>query len=160
VQSEIWATNSTMPFGSVTTLDGALDASLADRRFALWLLGAFAATALTLAAVGTYGVLSYESGQRSHEIGVRMALGSDVVRVVGLVVGSGIKLGLIGIGIGTVIAVVTSRFLSRYLYEVQPFDSATFAGVALLLVAVTAIASWLPARRAARVDPMRALREE
>jgi putative ABC transport system permease protein len=104
--------------------------------------------------------LSYESGRRSHEIGVRIALGSDAVRVVGLVVGAGIKLGLIGIGIGTVVAFVTSRLLSRYLYEVQPFDSATFAGIALLLIAVTAIASWLPARRAARVDPVQALREE
>jgi predicted lysophospholipase L1 biosynthesis ABC-type transport system permease subunit len=160
VQSEIWALNPAMPFGTVTTLDGLFDDSLADRRFALMLLVAFAATALTLAAVGTYGVLSYESGRRSHEIGVRMALGSDAVRVVGLVVGTGIKLGLIGIGIGTVIALATSRLLSRYLYEVQPFDSATFVGIALLLVAVTAIASWLPARRAARVDPMQALRQE
>jgi putative ABC transport system permease protein len=160
VQSEIWATNSAMPFGSVTTLDGALDASLADRRFALWLLGAFAATALVLAAVGTYGVLSYESGRRSHEIGVRMALGSDARRVVGLVVGTGVKLGLVGIAIGTAVALVTSQLLARYLYEVQPFDSATFAGIALLLVAVTTIASWLPARRAARVDPVSALRTE
>jgi predicted permease len=160
VQSEIWATNAAMPIASVTTLDGLFDDSLADRRFALMLLVAFAATALTLAAVGTYGVLSYESGRRSHEIGVRIALGSDAVRVVGLVVGAGIKLGLIGIGIGTVVAFVTSRLLSRYLYEVQPFDSATFAGIALLLIAVTAIASWLPARRAARVDPVQALREE
>jgi putative ABC transport system permease protein len=124
------------------------------------LLGAFAATALMLAAVGTYGVLSYESSRRSHEIGVRMALGSDAVRVVGLVVGAGVKLALLGISIGTVGALVTSRLLSRYLYEVQPFDSGTFAGIAVLLVAVTAIASWLPARRAARVDPVQALRQE
>jgi putative ABC transport system permease protein len=160
VQNEIWATNSAMPFGSVTTLDGALDASLADRRFALWLLGAFAATALVLAAVGTYGVLSYESGRRSHEIGVRMALGSDARRVVGLVVGTGVKLGLVGIAIGTAVALVTSQLLARYLYEVRPFDSATFIAIALLLVAVTALASWLPARRAARVDPVSALRTE
>jgi predicted permease len=160
VQNEIWATNSAMPFGSVTTLDGAFDASLADRQFALWLLSAFAATALVLAAVGTYGVLSYESGRRSHEIGVRIALGSNAGRVVGLVVGTGVKLGLVGIAIGTAASLVTSRFLSRYLYGVQPFDSATFIGIALLLVAVTAIASWLPARRAARVDPVTALRTE
>jgi predicted permease len=160
VQNEIWAMNPAMPIASVTTLDGLFDDSLADRRFALMLLVTFAATALTLAAVGTYGVLSYESGRRSHEIGVRMALGSDAVRVVGLVVGAGVKLGLIGIGVGTVVALVTSRLLSRYLYEVQPFDTATFIGIALLLVAVTALASWLPARRAARVDPVQALRQE
>jgi putative ABC transport system permease protein len=160
VQNEIWAMNSAMPIASVTTLDGLFDASLADRRFALWLLGAFAATALVLAAVGTYGVLSYESGRRSHEIGVRIALGSDAGRVVGLVVATGVKLGLVGIALGTAAALVTSRLLSRYLYDVQPFDAATFIGIALLLVGVTALASWLPARRAARVDPIAALRTE
>jgi putative ABC transport system permease protein len=105
-------------------------------------------------------VLSYESGRRSHEIGVRMALGSNAGRVVGLVVGTGVKLGLVGIAVGTAVALVTSRLLSRYLYDVQPFDSATFIGIALLLVGVTALASWLPARRAARVDPVSALRTE
>ena len=160
VQNEIWATNSAMPFGSVTTLDGVFDTSLADRRFALWLLGAFALTALALAAIGTYGVLSYESSRRTHEVGLRIALGADAGRVVGLVVGTGVKLGLVGIAIGTAGALVTSQLLSRYLYDVQPFDATTFVGIALLLVGVTALASWLPARRAARVDPVSALRTE
>ena len=143
-----------------TTLDDLLETSLGGRRLTLLLLGVFAATALALAVIGTYGVLSYESSRRSHEIGVRMALGAQPARVVRLVVGEGLRLAAIGIGIGAVLALLATRYISRFLFGVSAFDPLTFVGIALLLLAATALASYLPAFRAARVNPMVSVRAE
>jgi predicted permease len=160
VQAEISALAPAMPFWGTTTLDVLLDDSLRARRFTLLLTLAFSLTALALAAIGTYGVLSYESSRRSHEIGVRMALGARRHWVLRLVVGEGLRLALVGVVIGALLALALTRSLSSFLYGVSPFDPVTFGGIAMLLIAVTALASYLPARRAAGVDPMRALREE
>jgi putative ABC transport system permease protein len=160
VQEEIWVMNPAMPLAGTTTLEGLLDESLRQRRFTLVLLAVFSVTALALAAVGTYGVLSYESSRRSHEIGLRMALGAQRARVVRLVVGDGLRLGAIGIGIGALLALAVTRYFSAFLFGVSASDPLTFAGIALVLIGVTAIASYLPARRAGRVNPMQALREE
>jgi ABC-type antimicrobial peptide transport system permease subunit len=122
------------------------------------LLGLFAALAIVLAAVGIYGVISYSVGQRTYEIGIRMALGAERRNVLWLVVGKGFALTAVGVGVGLVGAGALTRFLSSMLYGVSVTDPLVFAGVSLLLTFVSLLASYLPARRAARVDPMMALR--
>jgi len=149
-----------MPIEGPITLEGLLDDAFSERRFTLTLVLLFSGTALVLASVGAYGLSSYEASRRSNEIGVRMALGADRGRVVRFVVGAGLKLALIGIGIGALLALATSRLLSGFLYGVSPFDPWTFAGIAALLLGVTALASFLPAHRAARLNPMITLRAE
>jgi putative ABC transport system permease protein len=160
VQREIWAMNSAMPIARTTTLEGLLADSLRDRRFTLALTLGFSLAALALAALGTYGVLSYESSRRAREIGVRMALGAPRARVLGLVVGDGLKLSLLGVGIGVLGALALSRVLTDFLYAVSPFDVFTYLGIAALLLSVTVLASYWPARRAASADPTLALRAE
>jgi len=160
VRRELWAANAAMPIEGPITLEGLLDDAFSERRFTLTLVLLFSGTALVLASVGAYGLSSYEASRRSNEIGVRMALGADRGRVVRFVVGAGLKLALIGIGIGALLALATSRLLSGFLYGVSPFDPWTFAGIAALLLGVTALASFLPAHRAARLNPMITLRAE
>jgi ABC-type antimicrobial peptide transport system permease subunit len=134
--------------------------SVAQRRFTMIVLGAFAAVALLLAMVGVHGVLSYTVAQRNREIGIRMALGADRQSVGRLIVGQGARLALFGLGLGVLGSLGVSRLLSALLFGVTPGDPATLASVALALGGVALLASWLPARRAARVDPMVVLREE
>jgi putative ABC transport system permease protein len=124
------------------------------------LFGAFAAIALVLAAVGVYGVISYSVSQRTQEIGVRVALGAQRGDVLRLIVGHGALLGGIGIAIGLLGALGVTRFLRTILFGVSPFDPASFLGVALMLTTIALLASYIPARRAARVDPVEALRYE
>jgi putative ABC transport system permease protein len=134
--------------------------SVAAPNFDALLLGVFAALALGLTAVGIYGVLSFTVAQRTHEIGIRVALGATRGNVLRLVVGQGMILAWMGIGIGILAAVGLSRFLTSLLFNVQPVDFATYAAVAVALTGIALLASYIPARRAMHVDPMTALRNE
>jgi predicted permease len=134
--------------------------SLTERRFSMVLLGIFGALALVLSSIGIYGVLSYLVGQRTHEIGIRIALGAQRKNVLMLVLGEGTKTALIGVGIGLGAALVLTRLMSSVLYGISATDPITFAGVAVILTAVALAACYIPARRAMRVDPIIALRYE
>jgi len=160
VRREVTAIDGDLPVYNVKTMEAAVDESLAGRRFSALLLALFAAAALLLAAVGVYGVTSYGVVQRTREIGIRMALGARQGDVLRLVVGGGARLAGAGIAIGIVLAFGLSRVLRGMLYGVDATDPLTYAGLALTLALVALFASWLPARRAARVDPNLALHAE
>jgi predicted permease len=145
---------------NVQTMNDVVSNSFAARRLSMFLLGVFAALALVLACVGIYGVISYLVGQRTHEIGVRMALGAERTDVLRLVLGHGARMALIGVAIGMGAALGLTRLMANQLFGVSAHDPLTFAGVALLLIIVAVAACYIPARRAMRVDPMIALRWE
>ncbi len=145
---------------NVQTLDEVISNSYAARRLSMILLGVFAALALVLACVGIYGVISYLVGQRTHEIGVRMALGAEGGDVMRLVLGHGASMALVGVAIGIAAALGLTRLMASQLFGVSPHDPLTFAGVAVLLFVVAVAACYIPARRAMRVDPIVALRHE
>ena len=149
-----------VPVADAVTMYHHIAETMADRRYPAFVLGLFAALALVLAAVGIYGVLSYTVGQRTREIGVRVALGARPGDVLRTVVGSGLRLTLIGVALGGVAAGLAAGALGKLLYGVHPVDPVTFAIVPLVLVGVALLAMAAPARRAARVDPMVALRSE
>ncbi len=142
------------------SMEEVIAGSLAARRFSMILLGVFATLALLLASVGIYGVISYVVGQRTHEIGIRMALGARQLDILRLVLGGAGKLAVIGIAIGLVSALGLTRLMGKLLYGVGPGDPLTFIVVPAILIGVALVASYLPARRASRVDPMVALRYE
>ncbi len=142
------------------TLEEIISTSLADRRFNLVVLGAFGATALLLAVMGIYGVMSFSVAQRTREIGIRMALGAQPHDVLRLVVARGMMLALAGVGLGLAASLVLTRFLRGLLFGITPTDPMTLAGVSVLLTAVALLACYVPARRATKVDPMAALRHE
>jgi putative ABC transport system permease protein len=144
----------------VHTMEEAIDQSLGQRRLVMALLAMFAALAVVLATVGNYGVMSYSVTQRTREIGVRMALGAQAADVQRMVVGQGLRLALLGLAIGFAAAVASTRVLASQLYGVSPTDPGTFGGIAFLLLAVSVVAALVPARRATRVDPVAALRED
>ena len=144
----------------IRTLEEVTRRSVAQPRFRTALVGFFGLLAVGLAAIGLYGVLSYSVARRAREIGIRMALGARAGQVVGLVLAQGLGLAALGVGIGIAAALALTRVLARFLFDVTPTDPATFAGTAVLLAAVALLACWLPARRAARVDPIEALRTE
>jgi len=145
---------------SVIPVDQLLDSLSAQRRFQTWLLALFAAIALILAMIGIYGIMHYAVAQRTHEIGVRIALGAQTSDVLRLVIGQGIKLALIGVAVGLLAAFWLTDLMSHLLFGVKATDPATFVVVALLLAGVAVLACYLPARRATKVDPMIALRYE
>ena len=160
VRREIAAVDPSVALAEVRTLDDVLSASVAQPRFAMVLLGAFATIALVLAVVGIYGVLAYAVSRRTQEIGIRMALGAEGGRVVGLVVRQGMLMALAGVSVGTVGALALSRLMSGLLYGVGAQDPATFFSVPVLFSVVALLACFLPAVRAARVRPASALRYE
>ena len=149
-----------LPLEEIRTMDDAIAGSLAPRRLIVSLLGLFAALALMLAVVGIYGVISYAVSQRTRELAIRMALGARGAQVLAMVVGHGLRIGIVGLGIGIGAGLVLTRVLTNQLYGVSATDPTTFAALAALVLAVSIAASWLPARRATRIDPMAAMRSE
>jgi putative ABC transport system permease protein len=148
------------PVYNVRTMQEVFSRSVAQRRFSMFLLSIFAGVALLLAAIGLYGMMAYTVTQRTHEIGIRMALGAQRGEILRMVVGQGLVLAVVGVGIGLVGAVAATRMMSSLLYGVSAADPLTYAGVSLLLIAVTVFACYIPARRATKVNPMIALRYE
>ncbi|HEX9761265.1 MAG TPA: FtsX-like permease family protein, partial [Candidatus Acidoferrales bacterium] len=160
IQSAIWQVNPEQPFYITATMDELLARSLAQRRFTMASLGGFAALALLLAAVGIYGVVSQATAQRTHEIGVRMALGAQRSDVLRMILRQGMTVVIAGAALGVAGALALVRFVAALLYGVRPADPLTFAAVVLLLLGAALVACWIPARRATRVHPMVALRFE
>jgi putative ABC transport system permease protein len=160
VEEQLQAIDPSVGIGHVRTMEQVRSAAVAMRQFNMTLLSIFAALALVLAAIGIYGVITYSVAQRTHEIGVRMALGAKHGDVIRLVLRQGMVLAGLGVGLGTAGALALTRLLESYLYRVRPTDPIAFSSTALLLVAVAMLASYVPAWRATRVDPMVVLRHE
>jgi len=160
VRQAIWSVDKDQPVWKMRSLESLVDGAQGQSRFLALLLGLFAATALLLAAVGIYGVTSYGVAQRTHEIGIRLALGASGERVLREVVGRGARLTLVAVAIGLVAAVAMGRLATAVLFGIQPTDPAALSAAAGVLAFVSLAATYLPARRAARVDPVVALAEE
>jgi len=160
VRKEVLALDSSLPVYQVMTMDQRLSESFASRRFNLLLLGVFALLALALAAVGVYGVIAYAVTQRTHEIGIRMALGARGGDVLRLLMRQGMSLVALGVVLGLAGAWALTRVMTNLLFGVTPTDATTFASVAGLLIVVALLACYIPARRATKVDPLVALRYE
>ena len=160
VRDEVWSIDSNQTISHIRTMDQTLDEMVSQRRLNMVLFGIFAATAMILAAVGVYGVISYSVTQREHEMGIRMALGASGKDVIKLVIGQGLLLTLAGVSVGLVGALLLTRVMASLLYLVSATDTWTFAVIPILLTVVALAASFIPARRATKVDPMIALRYE
>jgi predicted permease len=160
VRKQATELDKSLPIYSIETMDEMLSADVASQRFHASLLGTFAGLAVLLAAVGIYGVMAYAVGQRTHEIGVRMALGAEPAGVLRMVLAQGLRMALTGVVVGLAGSYALTRFMGSLLFEIKPTDPGTFTGVPLALVVVAMVASYIPARRATRVDPMVALRYE
>jgi predicted permease len=160
LREQVQAVDPTLPVFDAQTLNETVSASLNERRFSMEMIALFALTALVLAALGIYGVISYMVNERAHEIGIRIALGAKRQNILRLVLRQGLGLAIAGAAIGVFGALILSQFMARMLYGVTATDPLTFAGVALLLLLVALLACYIPARRALRVDPMVVLRYE
>jgi predicted permease len=160
VRGAVRSVDAELPLANVNSMDHLIEQSTGSRRFAMLLLGGFALLAMTLASIGLYGVMSYTVTQRARELGVRLALGADSREVLGLVLLQGLKLALTGVAIGLLTAFAVTRVMKNMLFNLSATDPLTFLAIALLLVAVALVASYLPALRATRVNPIEALRSE
>jgi putative ABC transport system permease protein len=160
VRQQVWAINPNLPVVDVISMEQRLAESIAPRRFQMQIFSLFAAVALVIATVGIYGVISYTVSQRTHEICIRMALGAQTSDVLRMVIGRGMILALIGVALGLAAALALTRVMKNLLFNVSATDPTTFALIALLLIGVALIASYVPARRATKVDPLQALRNE
>ncbi|MDQ6827286.1 MAG: ABC transporter permease [Gemmatimonadota bacterium] len=158
-RAELHQIDPDMPLSDATTMEASVSSSVARPRFYTLLLGIFAAVALVLAGIGLYGVIAYAVSQRTHEIGIRIALGASRDAVLRMIVGQGLGLAVVGVGLGIILATIVTRVMSSLLFGVSATDPLTFAGVGVILLAISMLASAIPARRAARVDPVVALRE-
>jgi putative ABC transport system permease protein len=160
VQSVVWSLDKNLPVDELASMDQIMSKSVSEPRFRSVLLGAFATVALLLAAIGIYGVMSYMVNERTHEMGIRMALGAQPSNVLRLVVGRGALLTGAGVCLGLIASIVLTRFLASLLFEVKTNDFTTFALSSVLLSATALAACYVPARRATKVDPLVALRHE
>jgi len=160
VRGEVRALDPTVPVANVRPMAEVVSTALATPRLTGFLLGAFAVVALVLAGVGIYGVLSYLVSRRTHEIGIRLAIGAGRSQVMGLILGHGLRLTSAGLAIGLVGAFALARLMQSVLYDVRPTDPETYVAVVLVLAVAALLASVLPALRAVRVDPVSALRSE
>jgi predicted permease len=158
IRSQVLATDGDQPVSDVRTMEEVIDASIGQRRLTMLLLGSFAGVALLLAMVGIYGVIAYSVAQRTREVGIRRALGAQQGDILRLVLGQGLGLSLAGVAIGIGGAFALTRVMKGFLFQVSATDPTTIVGVALLFVGVALVASYIPARRATRIDPMAALR--
>jgi predicted permease len=160
IRRAVQAVDPNQPVFGVETMDERLSNTLAQRRQRAWLLTAFAFLSVAVAMIGVYGVMAYSVKRRTHEIGIRIAIGAQRGDVLTMVVGEGLAMALIGVAIGVVLSLALTRVLTAFLFGVGPRDMATFAAVCISLVVASCLASYVPARRATRVDPIRALRHE
>jgi putative ABC transport system permease protein len=158
IREEVRAVDPAQPIHNLRTIRDVRDRSLTSEKLNVSVLGLFALVALTLSVVGLYGVIAYSVAQRQREIGVRTALGAQRGDILMLVLAQGMRLTVLGMALGVVAALWSTRWLSSLLFEITPADPATFIGVSMLLLTVAFIACWIPAFRAARIDPLRALR--
>jgi putative ABC transport system permease protein len=160
VQKELRAIDPTVSIENVKTLEEIRADSVASRTFAMNLLVGFAMVACLLATVGIYGVLSLATGSRRTEIAIRMAVGAQRGDVLRLILGDGLRLAAVGVGIGLIFTVALAAGLKTYLFGVGPMDPLTLAGMVIVVMSITLVTCWIPARRATRVDPLAALRNE
>ena len=160
IRKEVWAADPNLPVSSMKLMDELISNSVAQPRFYVILLSVFAALALVLAAVGVYGVMSYSVTLRTRDIGIRMALGARPADIFKHIVGQAFILALIGLGVGIVLVIFSTRAMSSLLYGINAIDPLTLAATSLVLLAVALLASYIPARRATKVDPMVTLRYE
>ena len=159
VRRQVLAVDGDQPVYNIKTMEDVLSQSIATPHVITSLLTIFAAIALLLAAMGVYGVMSYSVAMRTHEVGVRMALGAQQQHVLRMILGHGLRLVLLGVGLGVMVAFAVTHVISNLLFGVSATDPQVFIGVPLLLIAVALLATYFPARRALKVDPIIALRE-
>jgi len=160
VRREVEALDPNLPPFNVMLLTENIDISLFPARLGALLLGVFGLLALSIATIGIYGVISYGVSERTREMGIRMALGARAVDVLRLVISQGMWLAVIGVALGSALALLSTRVIKSYLYDVSTADPLTFGGIAFLLIGVALLACYIPARRATKVDPLVALRYE
>jgi putative ABC transport system permease protein len=160
LREQIWAVDHDQPLSEIATMEQLFSKAVAPQRFNTLLVGLFAALALALATIGIYGVIAYSVTQRSQEMGVRLALGASSRDILRLVIGQAMRASLFGVALGLVAAFGVTRVMTTLLFEVSATDPFIFAGLSALLIAVALVASYIPARRATKVDPLVALRYE